>query len=621
MAAFRTNALDFPNLAIKGSPDDSDLLLIGDAASSPAGEPKQSAIGTLPFVSLAGDTMTGPLILNADPVNPLGAATMQYVNSVAAGISPITGVVVASTVALTVTYANGAAGVGATLTNAGAQAAIAIDGVSLSLNDRVLIKDQASTFQNGIYQVTTVGSGASNWVLTRTTDYDTAAEILPGTLVPVEQGTVNNTTSWLQTETVTTVGTDPILFAQFTAGVGATRALDNLLTTAINQDLIGGSDGTQNLGTGTTRWGFGFIEELVTGTGAGDTLVLSARDVDGAAWVPFITLTANNTPTCSFSGAVTGVTQVLGTDTTQLATTEFVQDAIVELGDDKANRALDNLTATAINTSLVSDLDLEDDLGTMAIRWDNLFVSRVATGDTVADTLVLSARDVDGAAFVDFITLTAGNTPTGVLNGAMTSTTQAPGTNNTQLATTAFVQAAVTSGGSAGVVFLATATASNSSVINFANVFSATYDNYILLCENVVPATDGALLTLQVGTGAGPTYQTTNYLGSGCHWTTVGAGAISTLTTAHALSSNTNTPDNAGVNAGQYTVNFSGVNSSLNKPLTSIGTYIFSASNLAVGLVYTGTWQSTAVLTSFRLQMTSGNISTGTFKLFGYKNS
>jgi hypothetical protein len=59
------------------------------------------------------------------------------------------------------------AGVGATLTNAGAQAALVIDGVTLSVSDRVLVLAQASAFQNGVYTVTNVGSGSTNWVLTR----------------------------------------------------------------------------------------------------------------------------------------------------------------------------------------------------------------------------------------------------------------------------------------------------------------------------------------------------------------------------------------------------------------------------------------------------------------------
>lgn len=148
-----------------------------------------------------------------------------YVDAVAAGLEVKDSAVAASTAALTVTYDNGASGVGATLTNAGAQAAFSLDGVTPSVGARVLIKDQASTLQNGIYSVTNAGSGATNWVLTRTSDFDTAAEIEPGAWVPVDSGgTANGATSWLETATVVTIGTDPITFIQFTAALPVSLA-------------------------------------------------------------------------------------------------------------------------------------------------------------------------------------------------------------------------------------------------------------------------------------------------------------------------------------------------------------------------------------------------------------
>lgn len=109
----------------------------------------------------------------------------------AQGFTTKTAVLGATTVALTVVYANGAAGVGATLTNAGAQAAFTVDGVTFAVGDRVLVKNQASTFQNGIYTVTTLGTGATNWVLTRATDYDQAAEIAEDQVILVNLGTVS----------------------------------------------------------------------------------------------------------------------------------------------------------------------------------------------------------------------------------------------------------------------------------------------------------------------------------------------------------------------------------------------------------------------------------------------
>lgn len=69
------------------------------------------------------------------------------------------------------TYATRAnSGVGATLTNAGTQVALTVDGIALSAADRVMVRLQTNGAENGVYVVTTVGSGSTNWVLTRSTD-------------------------------------------------------------------------------------------------------------------------------------------------------------------------------------------------------------------------------------------------------------------------------------------------------------------------------------------------------------------------------------------------------------------------------------------------------------------
>lgn len=171
-----------------------------------------------PYLAKAGGTMTGALnmgshLINSvtDPVSNQDAATMAYVLSVAQGRVFKDPCSAASTVALTATYANGASGVGATLTNAGAQVAFAIDGYTAALTDRILIKNQASTFQNGIYTVTTLGSGASNWVLTRATDMDQPSEFKSGTTFIIG-GTLNAGRTYTETATVTTVGTDAVTF-------------------------------------------------------------------------------------------------------------------------------------------------------------------------------------------------------------------------------------------------------------------------------------------------------------------------------------------------------------------------------------------------------------------------
>ncbi|WP_439835061.1 tail fiber domain-containing protein [Aeromonas caviae] len=96
----------------------------------------------------------------------------------------------ATTTNLAGTYVNGSSGVGATLTNSSTLAALAIDGVAVTVGMRVLVKNQTAAAQNGIYTVTKAGSATEAWVLTRTPGCDTSAEAA-GAVVTVDQGTEN----------------------------------------------------------------------------------------------------------------------------------------------------------------------------------------------------------------------------------------------------------------------------------------------------------------------------------------------------------------------------------------------------------------------------------------------
>lgn len=158
----------------------------------------------------------GNFLINnlATPLVATDAATKGYADSIAAGLNPIEGVQAASTVNLTVTYNNGSSGVGATITNADTQAAWVIDGYTVQVGDRILIKNQTSTFQNGIYVATNVGSNSTNWVATRASDYNSSSNINKGDLTSVVSGAQMGS-SWIQTQTITTVGTDAILFSPF----------------------------------------------------------------------------------------------------------------------------------------------------------------------------------------------------------------------------------------------------------------------------------------------------------------------------------------------------------------------------------------------------------------------
>jgi len=161
------------------------------------------------------------------------AATKAYVDSVANGLDVKESVRLATAAALAaVTYNNG----NGTLT-ADANGALTIDGVATVANDRVLIKNQASAVQNGIYKVTTIGSGSAAFVLTRSPDADTAAELTGGTFFFVEEGTANADNGYVATHNGTpTFGSDSITFAQF-SGAGQISAGDALTKTGNQIDV------------------------------------------------------------------------------------------------------------------------------------------------------------------------------------------------------------------------------------------------------------------------------------------------------------------------------------------------------------------------------------------------
>jgi hypothetical protein len=319
------------------------------------------------FLPLAGGTMTGVLDMGmhkitnlTDPTNPQDATTKAYVDTFASGLTIILAAQAATTANLNATAAG--AGVGATLTNAGAMAAFAVDGYSANLNDRILVKNQTLTQHNGVYAVTTVGSGAVNWVLTRTTDYDTAAEIKPGTLVAVNNGTVNATTSWLETATVVTVDTDPVLFSQFTFSPSAFFQIVNNLSEGVPATMRTNL-GLTSIATATpplsgTLGGTGINNGANTITLGGNILTAGALTLAGA-FASIFTLTGATNVTFPTTGTLLTSAQptinqpnIVGTTTNDNAAAgsvgEFISSVI------SAGSAVSNSNGVARNITSIS---------------------------------------------------------------------------------------------------------------------------------------------------------------------------------------------------------------------------------------------------------------------------
>ena len=144
-----------------------------------------NSISNIEVADLASGVLDTDLttVAGTDTTIASAKAIKTYVDNIAAaGIHYHTAVRVESPSNLTASYDNGTSGVGATLTNTDTLAAISIDGIALNLNDRVLIYNQSNAAHNGVYYVSTVGDGATAWVLTRTTDTDSYGASDPDSL-------------------------------------------------------------------------------------------------------------------------------------------------------------------------------------------------------------------------------------------------------------------------------------------------------------------------------------------------------------------------------------------------------------------------------------------------------
>ena len=266
----------------------------------------------------------------AEPTQSTDAATKNYVDAVKTGLKVKDAVRAATTANLAATYANGSSGVGATLTNSGSQSAFTIDSIVLTAGQRVLVKDQSTAFQNGIYTVTTVGTVSTNWVLTRAIDNDSNATVLEvegGDFCFVQEGTVNADNGFVVTTNGSiTIGTTGIDYVQF-SGAGQVVAGDGLTKTGNTLNVVGtagritisadavdiastyvGQSTITTLGTiGTGTWQGTIVGPTYGGTGVNNgsnTLTLAGNVSHAGAFTQTFTATANTSLTLPVTGTL-----------------------------------------------------------------------------------------------------------------------------------------------------------------------------------------------------------------------------------------------------------------------------------------------------------------------------
>lgn len=178
--------------------------------------------GTGSFVGSNSPTLTTPTtdsitITNA-PVSGTDGTNKTYVDTAISSVNPSTSVYAATTTNIPGAYLNGSSGIGATFTTT-ATGTFTLDGTTPPLLSRILFKDQSTTFQNGVYVLTTNGTGLTGSIFTRATDYDQPSDINSTGVIAVVNGTVNKLTGWLLNSTVANVGADAITYILYNTAI------------------------------------------------------------------------------------------------------------------------------------------------------------------------------------------------------------------------------------------------------------------------------------------------------------------------------------------------------------------------------------------------------------------
>ncbi|NBS69622.1 hypothetical protein EBT31_12020, partial [bacterium] len=267
--------------------------------------------------------------VSTTPTSSTDIANKTYVDTqVSSGItyhSPVKYEVPNTTGNLTANYnqpGGPGVGVGATLTNAGTLAAFAPDGPTAQVGDRILVYNQTNAFENGVYTVTTVGSGAVAWVLTRATDADTYAVKSPnglglGDAFFVTSGDTGAGETYVcNTSGTITFGTTNITFVQISSAqvYSAGTGLNLSPATTFNISNTGVTASTYGSGSNVPVFAVNAQGQITSVTNT--AIAISAGAVSGLAasattdTTDATNITSGTLPSGRLNGSYTGVTGV-----------------------------------------------------------------------------------------------------------------------------------------------------------------------------------------------------------------------------------------------------------------------------------------------------------------------
>ena len=378
----------------------------------------------------------------AEPSQATDAATKNYVDAVKTGLVVKDSARLATTANLTVTYNNGTSGVGATLTNSGTLAALTLDSVPAVVGDRILVKDQTTALQNGIYTVTNIGSPTVAWVLTRATDFDNnpAGEIEGGDFTFVQEGTNNADNGYVVTTNgEITVGTTAITWVQF-SGAGSVIAGAGLTKTGNTLDVIGttnritvtadavdiastyvGQSTITTLGTISSGvWQGTIVGPTYGGTGVNNgtkTITLGGNLITSGAFNTTLTATANTNVTLPATGTLAtlaGAEALTNKTVNGLNITTTTGTLTVVSGGTLATAGAFSTTLTSTGTTNVT-LPTTGTLATLA--GTESLSNKTITASSFAGSVAATTLSASGAT-----TLTAGTASTSTATGTLVVT-------------------------------------------------------------------------------------------------------------------------------------------------------------------------------------------------------
>lgn len=242
--AGNTSWLTFSLSNIAGSVSAAQMPALTNDVTSTAGT-VATTVAKIQGTTVSGTTGTGNVVFSSAPTmsnpvvgtqassdNSTKAASTAYVQTALAQLNPAAAVFAGSVANVAGTYLNlvGGVCVGDTFTTT-ATTAFALDGTSPAVGARVLFKDQTSSFQDGVWTLTTQAvGGVSGAVLTRALDDDSSSDFNSGQIIPIQSGTVNAGASWYRsTSTNTTCNSDAQTWTQFQKASSAyLQAANNL---------------------------------------------------------------------------------------------------------------------------------------------------------------------------------------------------------------------------------------------------------------------------------------------------------------------------------------------------------------------------------------------------------